>query len=283
MNSLRSLIPCTISISRPVCRWRSRCSIVLLALCCSFSALADLSDDNLPTFEQAANLYRSNDYAAAHRAFLKIANRGNPRAQTIIGMMHRFGEGVPVDLEAAYDAYLSAAQQGHGPAQYQVSLMLETGSGVPKNPEASKYWLAKAAGQGYEKAIDRSFLALQETKPPIKRPTTDRVWNFELPKDFKAQLQPASGGLQIPVIRTQLGAMRSKDAAIDLWRLIQDELPELTRALPFTISHHFELGKTPVYRLRVGDFESITAAERFCYQVQKLSRRPCWVLANAAQ
>lgn len=283
MTFLRSLIPCTISISKAVCHWRSRCSIVLLAVCFSVSALADQNDDKLPTFEQAADLYRSNDYAAAHQAFLKIANLGNLRAQTIIGMMYRFGEGVPVDLEAAYRAYLVAAQQGHGPAQYQVSLMLETGSGVPKNLEAAKYWLEKAAGQGYEKAIDRSFLVQQETRPPTKQLTTDRVWNFELPKDFKAQLQPASERLQIPVIRTQLGAMRSKDAAIDLWRLIQDELPELTDSLPFTVSHHFEPGKTPVYRLRVGDFESITEAERFCYQIQKLSRRPCWVLANAAQ
>ncbi len=283
MNSLESLIPCIISTSNADRQWRSTCSIVLLAICLAGTALASESENTLPTFEQAAELYRANDYVAAHQAFLKIANQGNPRAQTIIGMMHRFGEGVPVNLKAAYRAYFSAAQQGHGPAQYQISLMLEAGSGVAQDLDAAKYWLAKAADQGYEKAIDRSFLVLQEATPTESSVAVDRVWNFQLPEDFKAQLQPASEELQIPFIRTQLGAMRSKNAAIGLWRLIQDELPELTRDLPFTISHHFEPGKTPVYRLRVGDFQSTSDAERFCLQVQKLSRRPCWVLANAAQ
>ena len=113
--------------------------------------------------------------------------------------------------------------------------------------------------------------------------TISRVWNFQLPTTFKTTEVPLRKNHQLPVVRVQLGAMKTKDAAIDLWALIQDELPNLTLNVPFTVSHYAEPGQQSIFRLRVGEFQSTDDGQFFCLQVKKVSRRPCWVINDPSQ
>ncbi|MBL6688309.1 MAG: sel1 repeat family protein, partial [Pseudomonadales bacterium] len=85
--------------------------ILSLMLASSFAGAATTS-----AFEEAAELYRSQQFLEAKAAFTRLADQGSARASAILGMMSRFGEGGPVDLQKAYDFYLEAARAGHPPA-----------------------------------------------------------------------------------------------------------------------------------------------------------------------
>jgi len=255
--------------------------ILSLMLASSFAGAATTS-----AFEEAAELYRSQQFFEAKAAFTRLADQGSARASAILGMMSRFGEGGPVDLQKAYDFYLEAARAGHPPAQYQVALMLASGEGVEASDKGAAYWFTQAAENGYDKAIDRLTQPLL-TEPndgsPQVQTKPSRRWNLTLPDNFKKALAPVETRPQRLGIKVQLGAMATKDAAIDLWQLIRDELPEIDQDLPVTVSRHSESGQAEIYRLRVGDFGSVVQARGFCRSIENLSRRPCWVVADHAQ
>ena len=236
-----------------------------------------------PDFDAAADAYRAQNFIAARAGFLKLAGAGDVRSKAILGMMSRFGEGVPVDLPEAFNWYLDAARSGHPPAQYQVGRMLSLGEGVAINERRAQHWFGQAAEQGYEKAIDQLTQQTLEQPQITELKPISRVWNFQLPNNFKPDETPILNNHQLPVIRVQLGAMKTKDAAIDLWTLIQDELPSLTRDLPFTVSHYVEPKQNSIFRLRIGEFQSTADAGFFCEQVKKVSRRPCWVINDPSQ
>ena len=172
------------------------------------------------------------------------------------------------------------------PAQYQVALMLASGEGVEASDKGAAYWFTQAAENGYDKAIDRLTQPLL-TEPndgsPQVQTKPSRRWNLTLPDNFKKALAPVETRPQRLGIKVQLGAMATKDAAIDLWQLIRDELPEIDQDLPVTVSRHSESGQAEIYRLRVGDFGSVVQARGFCRSIENLSRRPCWVVADHAQ
>ena len=287
MSFFEPLTRCSASISkrmlRPGCR---SFALVLGAFWIGWAHSA-----TAPDFDAAAEAYRANDFVTARAAFLERANAGDQRSMAILGMMSRFGEGVPVDLVDAFNWYLAAAQAGHPPAQFQVARMLNLGEGVTADAQRAQYWFNQAAEQGYEKAIDHLTQQAPEalSVTPVEKGVTDtaktisRVWNFQLPTTFTTSDSSLAKMHQLPVVRVQLGAMNTKDAAIDLWTLIQDELPDLTLNLPFTVSHYSEPQQASVFRLRVGEFQSRDEGQFFCQQVKKVSRRPCWVISDPSQ
>ena len=287
MNFSGSLRRYSVSISNVMLRRLCRSAATVLG----FFWLGSVASAAVPDFDAAADAYRANDFITARAAFLERANAGDHRSMAILGMMSRFGEGVPVDLSDAFNWYLAAAQAGHPPAQFQVARMLSLGEGVQADEQRAQYWFNQAAEQGYEKAIDR--LTQQFPEAVIADPIVDsvsdtvktisRVWNFQLPTAFKTTELPLQKNHQLPVVRVQLGAMKTKDAAIDLWKLIQDELPDLTLKLPFTVSHYAESDQQSIFRLRVGEFQSPDDGQLFCRQVKKVSRRPCWVINDPSQ
>ena len=291
MNFSESLNHYSVSISNIMGRSLGGSSVLILGIFWLVGALSAAA----PDFDAAADAYRANDFVTARAAFLQRANAGDQRSMAILGMMSRFGEGIPVDLTDAFNWYLAAAQAGHPPAQFQVARMLNHGEGVAADAQRAQYWFNQSAEQGYAKAID--LLTQQSPEAVIAAPVDDavddaltdrvktisRVWNFQLPTTFKTTEVPLRKNHQLPVVRVQLGAMKTKDAAIDLWALIQDELPNLTLNVPFTVSHYAEPGQQSIFRLRVGEFQSTDDGQFFCRQVKKVSRRPCWVINDPSQ
>ena len=92
----------------------------------------------------SAALTRGNDTAAANRA-LRLAERGDARAQAFLGFMYEHGRGVPQDYVAAVYWYTSAAEQGHATAQYLLGLMFDKGHGVERSDTLAYMWLNLAA------------------------------------------------------------------------------------------------------------------------------------------
>ena len=63
----------------------------------------------------------------------RLAEKGDARAQLILGLMYANGRGVLKDDAEAVRWYRLAADQGHVTAQHNVGFMYANGEGVPEN------------------------------------------------------------------------------------------------------------------------------------------------------
>ena len=121
-----------------------------------FTFLVGLSLISLPSW--AANLDKgidsmlSGDYAAAFLELLPLAEQGNPKAQTLIGVMFEKGEGRPKDKKKAVRWYKLAAEQGNANAQHNLGYMYQYGTGIRKDYKEAVRWYRLAAEQGYYKS-----------------------------------------------------------------------------------------------------------------------------------
>ncbi len=101
--------------------------------------------------------YLSGNYGEAARAFRAQAERGVPRAQTMLGLMYEHGEGVTQDPTEAARWYRRAAQQGERNAQFNLGALYAQGKGVRKDLVEARDWYLLAAAQGHPRA--RAMLA----------------------------------------------------------------------------------------------------------------------------
>jgi len=87
------------------------------------------------------------DFVTAARLLPPLAERGNARAQTMLGFLYETGQGVPQAYDAASYWYRRAAEQGDTTAQYLLGLAYDNGHGVPKDDVAAYKWLDLAAAR----------------------------------------------------------------------------------------------------------------------------------------
>ena len=116
---------------------------------------AQFDVDSDAQFEVGAVAYRSGDYGSAFATFEALAVKDMPRAQTALGLMHAFGEGVPQSYAEAAYWYRRAADQGYAPAQYDLAELYAVGYGVPRDIESALRWMDRAARQGHARAGER--------------------------------------------------------------------------------------------------------------------------------
>lgn len=84
---------------------------------------------------------------------LKIAaERGDPFAQTMLGVRWATGRDIGIDPTEAVEWFRKAAEQGYACAQYNLGYMYFNGQGVIKDFREAANWYRKAAEQGYVNA-----------------------------------------------------------------------------------------------------------------------------------
>jgi cell division septation protein DedD len=108
-------------------------------------------------FDQAASAYKHGDFKTALSVFRPLAENGDAKAQSILGLMYSYGEGVPVDYQEASRWYRRAAEQGSSVAQYNLGMLYLEGKGVSQDSDEAVKWLTQAADGGHFRA--RSILA----------------------------------------------------------------------------------------------------------------------------
>jgi TPR repeat protein len=108
-------------------------------------------------FDKGASAYKRGDYATALAVFRPLAENGDAKAQSILGLMYSYGEGVPVDHREAARWYRRAAEQSSSVAQYNLGMLYLEGKGVSRDTDKAIDWLTKAADGGHFRA--RSELA----------------------------------------------------------------------------------------------------------------------------
>lgn len=232
-----------------------------------------LERGNDAAFEEASEAYRRQDYASAFAAFSTLANGGDARAQTVVAIMHKYGESVPVDISAAFNWYRKAAMQGYPPAQYNTGVMLAEGNGVTQNLAAAKTWLQQAADGGYGRAQNK-LAELGSTRPlgaTLDKPIAwSQRWNLRLPNTLRDETD-SSAELRHQVYRIQLGAMSSLEAAKALWQQIESkhghllvDYPPVYRSLDTQAVGEAQSRSSAIVRLQIGPFNNQVEANRLC-------------------
>jgi TPR repeat protein len=93
--------------------------------------------------------YEGGEYASAFKELRPLAEKGNAKAQTHLGLMYRYGRGVLQNYGEAVKWYRLAAAQGYARAQNALGNRYRLGQGVPQDETEAAKWYRKAADQGY--------------------------------------------------------------------------------------------------------------------------------------
>jgi len=113
-------------------------------------------------FESGLAAKERGHYATAIKAWLPIAEAGNPEAQNNLGFMYEDGLGVRQNYLLAMNWYRQAADSGLAQAQHNMGMLYHHGYGVAQNlPEAFR-WFTKAAAQGLAESEYMLALAMQK-------------------------------------------------------------------------------------------------------------------------
>lgn len=121
---------------------RARLAALVLAAACAFGAGA--AED----LDTALYLHGQKDYAGAFELFMKLAEAGDPVAQSNVGYYYDNGFGVSRNPQEAARWYRLAAENGDMHAQYNLAVMYETGTGVERDYGEAYRWFEMAAKQG---------------------------------------------------------------------------------------------------------------------------------------
>ncbi len=89
----------------------------------------------------------------------QLANSGNPKAETIVGLRYLEGNGVPVNETESAKWLERAATHGQAVAQYRLGTLYERGRGVPTDGAKALHWYQAAAQAGNRKAMHNLAVA----------------------------------------------------------------------------------------------------------------------------
>jgi TPR repeat protein len=104
--------------------------------------------------------------AEAAQQFSAARQGGNAWASLGLGLLSRFGKGVPQSDETAASLYREAASAGVAVAAYNLGGLYETGTGVPHDAAEAARWYRRAADGGMKFAYAKlMWLALGATPP----------------------------------------------------------------------------------------------------------------------
>ena len=92
--------------------------------------------------------YRNHDYAKAAAILGPAAQKGDARAETLLAIMYKNGNGLAKNDEKAAQLYQLAAEQGVATAQYDLAQMYLNGEGISMDLQKAATMFQKAAEQG---------------------------------------------------------------------------------------------------------------------------------------
>jgi TPR repeat protein len=107
-----------------------------------------LATPSWASFDEGKAAYDRHEYVASLKIFMPLAEKGNPKAQAIIGVMYFKGQGVPRNDTQAAVWSRKAAMQGDAKGQNFLGFLYYYGHGLKKDRVMAVYWYEKAADQG---------------------------------------------------------------------------------------------------------------------------------------
>ena len=137
-------------------------SLTFLFLFCG-SVYGDDYQDGLDAFERK-------DYETAYKLILPLAEQGDARAQTALGLMYAEGLGFPQDYKEAVKWYRLSAEQGNAKAQYNLGNLYAKGTGVLQDYALAHMWFNLCGFSGDKDCVNnRDVIEKQMTPQQIEK------------------------------------------------------------------------------------------------------------------
>ena len=119
-------------------------------------------------YEDGLAAANAGDFQKAFRLWKPLAEQGDARAQSNLGLMYDLGKGVPEDDAKALYWYRKVAEQGIAQAQNNLGAKYGKGEGVPEDDVQAYAWYSIAAAQGREIAkTNKGILKKEMTREQI--------------------------------------------------------------------------------------------------------------------
>lgn len=115
-------------------------------------------------YADALRLAGNSKFAEAYALLLPLAERGERKAQYIVGESLYWGTGVTQDRQAAFKWYRKAADAGLPEAKFNLAHAYKNGAGVAPNRARFEPLVRAAADAGYDKAQHDYSVLLRERK-----------------------------------------------------------------------------------------------------------------------
>lgn len=114
------------------------------------------------------------DWSGAFREWRHLAENGDPRAQTNIGILYETGQGVPPNFDEAERWLNEAAKQGFAPAQRKLAYRYLTGRGfAERNYAKARHWYLMLAQRGDIYALRYLSFIYENGGPGLSRNLTE--------------------------------------------------------------------------------------------------------------
>ena len=138
------------------------------ALC---SAILFASVAHAGLWEDGYADYQRKDYAGAVAKWQIVADTGDREAQSLLGMMHLFGQGTPQSYPKAILWLRRAAAQGEPKAQFKLGTLYASGQsyksqGLERDYQKAAMWFIIAEEAGHPEAGKSLKKITDEISPP---------------------------------------------------------------------------------------------------------------------
>lgn len=121
---------------------------LFLAISCATKAFATDTEE----LEKARTSMKCGHCEESFKTLNKLAQRGHPAAQCLVGLCYQTGRGVKKDSHQAALWYEKSAKKGFADAQSRLGHMYLSGNEIEKDVVKAEHWLGKAANQGVAEA-----------------------------------------------------------------------------------------------------------------------------------
>jgi hypothetical protein len=131
-----------------------------------------------PTSEadKATAAYQKGDYKAALKLVQPLADEGDARGQSLLGLLYYRGRGVPRDDRIALQWFHRAADQGETSARFYLGVIYSEGDGVPQDYAEAAKWFRLAAEKGDPQAQYNLGLAYAQGQGVSQDNVTAHMW-----------------------------------------------------------------------------------------------------------
>ena len=105
-------------------------------------------------FNDGWTAYTNEDFRGAAKEWKPLAEKGDAKSQTNLGILYFNGKGVLKDYKKAISWFEKAGDQGESEAQFILGKIYIEGDGVSKSLKTAKYWVQLAYENDFEGAED---------------------------------------------------------------------------------------------------------------------------------
>ena len=115
-------------------------SLPITLLICSLGIISPVNAD----FNNGWEAYINGDFRSASKQWQPLAEKGDAKSQTNLGILYFNGKGVLKDYKRAVELFKMAGAQGDAEAQFILGTIYIEGDGVTRSLRSAKFWVSLA-------------------------------------------------------------------------------------------------------------------------------------------